>query len=194
MRCTAASNHDHMKHLRFLLVSLFILGTRWYDFMSTRTFQPVMAGAKDPASFTGAGWSGATMLVFCLTLYAVYALYVSTYKQYNLFPKKRGLSLKELAPYVYLGKPGRWTAILWHFPKSFTRFTMVFGSILAWGLVWAGAVTTAMWLLIRHTDWYYPNYHYPVLVYLLILLGMLMVILAYFKSLYSKYQAHAIIN
>ena len=173
-----------MKHVVFCLLGAGIMATRIYDYLATRNFR-MKAGEKAHLLPEGQGFS---LILFLITVYIIYALYVSFYRRVNLFPTKKGMSFREFIPYAYLGYKDKWRALLWKIPDSFSRFNSFFGPILAWSLFWAGMVTTAMWLLINNTKWYYPDYHNPLVIYLIMLAGVLLVSTLHFTNLYRQYK------
>ena len=173
-----------MKHVTFIFLCLGIIGTRIYDFFATRQFR---SESTTKAHLLPQG-QGFSILLFIVTLYILYALYISYYRRINLFPGRKGMTFREFIPYAYLGYKDKWRALLWKIPGSFSRFNSFFGPILAWSLLWAGVVTTFMWLLINKTSWYYPRYHNPLFIYLIMLFGVLVVTAIHFTNLYRQYK------
>jgi hypothetical protein len=179
-----------MRHLKFISLLLFIILTRVYDYVSTKQFTPNLNQESNPlVTIVGLKWNGLTIVLSLLTLYAIYALYISIYKSDNLLPQEKGLTFKEFVPYFYLGYKDSLKSVFWKMPKTATRFNAIIGQILTLALVWAGFLSTVMWLLIKHTDWYYPEYHKPPLLYSLILLGILTAAYLFLKNSYKRYVA-----
>ena len=147
-----------MKHFKFFSLVVFILGTRVYDYVSTKQFTPDLEKEINPlASIGGLEWKGITIILLLLMLYVIYALYIRTYKGDQLLPIAKGLSFKEFIPSFYLGHKDNLGAIFWKLPKGATRFHSMIGQILMQALVLAGVLSTTMWLLIKYTNWYSPN-------------------------------------
>ena len=174
-----------MKYLVFLIVSIGIIGTRIYDYVTTRKFR---TEPEQKANLLPEG-QGFSVLLFIITLYIIYAFYISYFKRIpDLFPKKKGMRFRQFIPYCYLGHPDKFRSLLWKTPNSFSRFNSFFGPVLAWSLLWAGMVTTAMWVLINNTRWYYPAYHNPLTIYLIMVGGVLPITFIHFASLYRQYR------
>jgi hypothetical protein len=177
-----------MKHVVFFIVSTGIIGTRIYDYIATRKFRTESA---QEANLLPEG-QGFSVLLFIITLYIIYAFYISYFRRIpDLFPKKKGMRFREFIPYCYLGYPDKFRALLWKIPNSFSRFNSFFGPVLAWSLLWAGLVTTAMWILINNTGWYYPAQHHPLTIYLIMVAGVLVVTFTHFANLYRQYRRQA---
>ena len=174
-----------MKQLVFIIVSIGIIGTRIYDYLATRRFR---ADSEEGANLLPQG-QGFSALLFLITLYIIYAFYISYFRRIpDLFPKKKGIKFREFIPYCYLGYRDKFRALLWKIPNSFSRFNSFFGPVLAWSMLWAGVVTTSMWFLINKTRWYYPAYHNPLTIYLIMVVGVVLITFLHFAILYRQYR------
>jgi len=179
-----------MKTIKFTAVTIFIIATRAYDYMCTQAFTPDLSKESNPlVSVFGFHWTRLMTILIVLGIYVIYAYYVSLFSTVNILPAEKGLSFKEFATYVYLGHQDSWLAILWKLPNSFTRFNVACGSVLCYTVVWAGVITTGMWLLINNTNWYYQSYHKPGTIISIIILGGFTIMYLNFKKLYRNYCA-----
>lgn len=177
------------KHLKFTLILTGILLTRAYDAYCTALFTPDLKREANPlASVFHVQWGGLLLIVGCMLLYVVYALYINMYKQVNLFPAQKHLSFGQFVVHSLYGPGERWTAFLYKLPADKQKMHYVFGYILSYGLLWAGLVTTVMWLLINHTATYYTQYHSYKGTVSLVLGGVAVVIYYYFNELYNAYK------
>jgi glutamine amidotransferase PdxT len=77
-------------------------------------------------------------------------------------------------------------ALLYKFPKDLNRMNNWMGIVLTQGLVFAGGVSTTMWLFINYTD-FYKNMHSAQLVYSILILGFLAIIYFWNKKMYATY-------
>jgi hypothetical protein len=177
------------KHLKFALILTGILLTRAYDAYCTALFTPDLKREGNfLASVFHLQWSRLLFIIGCLLLYVVYALYINTYKQVNLFPAQRNLSLGQFVVQALYGPGEKWTAFLYKFPVEKQKMHYVFGYILSRGLLWVGVVTTMMWILINHTATYYTRFHTYTGTMGLVLGGVAVVAYYYFKQLYNAYK------
>lgn len=166
-----------------------------YDYVSTKNFTPDLSKETNPLVYIGGlKWNALTIILVILTMYVIYALYISIYKNHKLLPNRTGLSFKEFVPYYYFGNEERLSSLFWKFPKSFMRFNAIMGAILAGALVFAGIISTTMWILINYTTWYYPGLHFPPLLYGLILIGAVAAGYLHFRNSYAKYQSSSVCN
>lgn len=179
-----------MKHIKFLLITLGILLTRGYDYISTRNFTPDLSKEANPlVSIFGFKWIGLTITLIILTIYTLYTLYVNTYKKIDILPKEKGLSFKKFTLLVYLGYKARWVDLLYKLPNNLSRFNYVFGHILSRSLLWAGLITTVMWILIHTSKKYASTYHNVLFIYGIIIIGCFIISYLYFRKLYKIYKA-----
>jgi hypothetical protein len=178
------------KHLKFTLILTGILLTRAYDAYCTALFTPDLKREGNLlASVFHLHWSGLLLSMGCVLLYVIYALYINTYKQINLFPAQRQLSFGQFVAQALYGPGASWKAFLYKFPADTQKLHYVFGYILSRGLLWAGVVTTIMWVLINHTATYYTHFHSYSGTMSLILGGVAVVAYYYFNQLYTAYKS-----
>ena len=177
------------KHLKFVLILTGILLTRAYDAYCTALFTPDLKQEANPlASVFHIQWSWLLLIIGCVLLYVGYALYINMYKQVNLFPTQKHLPFGQFVVQTLYGPGARWTAFLYKLPADKQKMHSVFGHILSYGLLWAGLVTTVMWLLINHTATYYTQYHSYKGTVILVLTGVAGVAYYYFSQLYIAYK------
>ena len=176
------------KNLKFIFTATWILLSRSYDAYCTYALTPDLSKEANPlVSIVGiSSWTTLLVILSLLTIYAIYAYYVSLYRPMNLTPKEEGYSFGDFVAFVYLGHKDSWTSVLYKFPRSFTRATNYFGHLLTKGLVFAGVVSTIMWLLINHTE-FYKSIHSAALIYVVLVVGILMIAYDWNKKLYQQY-------
>jgi len=182
-----------MKKVYFVLLSLWILFSRAYDTYSTYLYTPDLSREANPlSSILGLGWRPLLFIVGGLTLYALYCFYVHTFRSFDFLPTEKGYSLEEFSTYVFLGRKERWWALFYKRPNSLKRLNHYLGHFLTLFLAYAGIVSTVMWLLLNHTDWY-PNYHRASIIYTLIIVGCLLIGFYSNYQLYRKYQQKTVL-
>ena len=175
------------KSLKFTLVSAFILLTRSYDAYATYQFTPDLTREANPlSSVFGLGWTPLLLIIGSLTLYCIYAFYLRMFRSTEFLPTQKGLDFQAFSVSLYLGKPGRWVDMLFKLPTSGNRFNQYMGDFMTICLVFAGIVSTLMWLGIRHTAWY-PPLHSATLIYGILVVGCIALILIRSKQLYNQY-------
>ena len=111
----------------------------------------------------------------------------------NLLPKEKGYTFSEFVAYTYLGYKDKWTAILYKLPRDINRFNHWMGHNLTQGLVFAGFVSTIMWLLINYTN-FYKNIHSVTLIYSILIIGFLSIIYIWNKRMFRRYLAETTEN
>jgi hypothetical protein len=131
-------------------------------------------------------WTTLLVILSLLTIYSLYAYYISLYRPMNLTPKEEGYSFGDFVAFVYLGHKDSWTSVLYKFPRSFKRATHYLGHVLSKGLVFAGAVSTIMWLLINNTE-FYKSIHSAAMIYVILIVGTLMIAYDWNRKLYKQY-------
>lgn len=177
-----------MKSIKFILIVGFILITRLFDYTSTYIFTHDLAKETNfLVTIANFEWSGMIFVLMLIIGVSIYGLAISTFSSYSIYPKVPNLHYKEFVTYIYLGYQGKWTELFYKAPDSFTRFIIIFGPIPAYSLVWAGSITTTMWILINQTDWYLANHHNPMIIYLFIIAGVLLVAQLRLYYLYKIY-------
>ncbi len=177
------------KTIRFSVVTIWILFSRSYDAYCTYQLTPDLSKEANPlVSVLGLTWTPLLIVIGLLSLYAIYAFYVSVFKPMDLLPEEEGLSFREVSTFVYLGKSDHWLSILYKYPKSLSRFNQVIGHALTKCLVFAGIVSTVMWLLISYSN-YYQTMHSAPLIYTILVLGCIAIIYQWFRSMNRKYTA-----
>jgi hypothetical protein len=177
------------KHLKFTLTLIWILFSRTFDAYNTYKHTPNLDKEANPiVSLVGiSSWTLLLGILGALTLYVCFAFYRSTYHPLDLEPKEKGLTFASFAAYLYLGKPTHWTAMLYRFPKEIKRLHHYFGSFLTPCLVYAGIISTVMWLLIHYSD-AYRAIHTAGRVYFFLIAGCIQIIFSMNWSCFKSYQ------
>lgn len=175
------------KTLKFTLTSAWILLSRGYDAYCTSQFTPDLSREANPlVTVLGLTWTPLLLTVGALTLYSLYAYYLATFKRENLLPSESGWTFSNVAAYAYLGRKTEWPAIFYQLPRELWRFNQYTGHVLPRFLAFAGVVSTLMWLLIHHAD-FYKKIHSPALVYSILILGCVGLAYQWNRTLFRKY-------
>jgi hypothetical protein len=179
-----------MKKLRFAVITSWILFSRIYDYYCTYLLTPDLSKEGNPLVTVGGIYSWTPLLIIfsVLTIYTIYAYYVSVFRSMNLLPKNKGFSFGNFVAYVYLGYKDSWTAIFYKFPKDINRLNNYLGHLLSKFFAYAGVVSTIMWLLINNSD-YYKTIHSAPLLYSIMIGGCINIFYLWNKSLYRQYLA-----
>ncbi len=176
------------KVIKFSLVTLWIVLTRAYDAYSTYQYTPDLSQEANPlSSVLGLSWVPLLSIISLLLIYCIYAYYQSEFKSFNFLPSESGYTLSELSTYLYLGKKAHWTSIFYSLPNEGKRFNHYMGTLMPPCLVFAGVVSTIMWLLINYTDWYLA-YHSATAIYLILILGGIAIVGRWNWKMYHQYQ------
>lgn len=175
------------KKTQFILVSCWILATRFYDAYSTYQFTPALDKEANPlVSVLGLGWTPLLAIISILTLIIIYAYYLVTFKSFDLTPKVRGYSLKEFISFTYFGTKENFVQIFYKIPKGRKRLLFYVGNLFPSMLSFAGLVSTLMWLGINYYEPYY-NFHKAQYIYILLIISCLFIIYNWYKKMYNKY-------
>lgn len=175
------------KTLRFAAITIWIIFSRAYDAYCTYQHTPDLSKEANPlVSVLGLTWTPLLMVITILSLYAIYAYYRTVFSPMNLLPVEKGLSFREVSTFVYLGKSDHWVSLLYKYPKSISHLNQVIGHTLAKCLVFAGVVSTIMWMLINHTE-FYLQYHSAPLIYGILVAGCIIIIYRWFATMYKHY-------
>lgn len=71
-------------------------------------------------------------------------------------------------------------------PKDINRFNHWMGQTLPQCLSFAGLVSTMMWLLIHHSD-YYKSIHSATMIYIFLISGCIVIIYSWNKKIFKQY-------
>lgn len=182
------------KNTKFTLVVLWIVGSRSYDAYCTNRLTPTLEKEGNPlVSIFGLSWTPLLLILSLLTVYVLYTFYLATYKKRDLLPQEKGYTLSNIIAYTYLGKKENWTAILYQLPKDLNRFNHYMGHLMTRCLVFAGIVSTAMWLLINHVD-FYRQVHSATVIYSILVLGCITIIYQWSNEQYRTYLRNTGVN
>jgi Kef-type K+ transport system membrane component KefB len=175
------------KKTKFTITTAWILLTRSYDAYCTNQLTPDLSKESNPlVSILGMTWTPLLITLGLLTIYLIYAYYISVFKPKDLLPTEKGYSFSEFVAFIYLGRKDNWTAIFYKLPKDLNRFNHWMGHFLTQGLVFAGLVSTIMWILINNTD-YYKTIHSVTLIYSILIFGCLAIIYNWNRTMFKKY-------
>ena len=173
--------------IKFTSITIWIILSRAYDVYATSQFTPDLSKEANPlVSIFGLNWGPLLFIIIGVLLYTFYTLYINTFKKYDLLPAEKVLKFSEFMTYVYLGKKDKWFSILYKFPKDIKRLNYLMGYWLSRTLVFAGIISTIMWILINYTDFYYPKFHKTAVLYSILIIGTLLIWIDFCKKLYKK--------
>ena len=86
---------------------------------------------------------------------------------------------------MFLGKKSSWLKIFYRFPKDIKRFHYFFGNLFVRYLVYAGIISTVMWILINNSE-FYKDIHNHLVIYGVLTAGILIIVYQDFKTKYNK--------
>jgi hypothetical protein len=176
------------KNLKFIAVTAWILFSRSYDAYCTHTLTPDLSKEANPLVTVGgvSSWTVLIVILSILTAYALYTFFIRTYKPMNLFPEEKGYSFSHFVGYLFLGKKEPWTSTLFKYPSDMKRLNNYMGVILTRCLVFAGIVSTTMWIFIHNSE-YYRSVHSAPIVYSILIAGCLGIVYQWNKTEYKLY-------
>lgn len=176
------------KGLTFLIVSFLLLSTRAYDAYSTYQYTPDLSHEANPlVSLLGLSWIPLLIVLSLLMLYCLYAYYVSTFEAFDFAPEEKGYSFSEFTTYSYLGRKAHWSAMLIQLPRDAKRFHHYMGQLLTRCLLFAGFVSTLMWILIQYVPGYLGNFHSAKIIYMILGVGSVFIICQWSHKQYKSY-------
>lgn len=174
--------------VKFTITTIWILLTRGYDAYSTYQYTPDLSNEANPlVSILGFNWTPLLIVVGVLSLYAIYCYYETTFRNYDLYPEEKGYSLSHFVGYLYLGKKQEWISLLYKFPKDLKRLNHFMGHLLTKFLVFAGFLSTLMWLLLNYSE-FYNEIHSAKMIYSILILGSILISYLWFLKNYKEYQ------
>ena len=176
------------KQIKYFLIVSWILLTRSFDAYCTMKFTPNLDKESNPlVSIFGFTWVPLLITLGLLTLYVTYVYYLVIFKSFDLQPKEKGFSFSQFIAFTYLGRKDSWTAMLYKFPKDLKRFNHWMGSNLTSCIVYAGFVSTIMWLLIYSSE-FYKDIHSATLIYSILVIGSVLLIYNWNRRQFLKYK------
>ena len=176
------------KKTKFFLITIWIFLTRGIDLYATAKFTPYLSREGNPlVSVGGLSWTPLIIIIICLVAYSIYALYISTFKNYDVLPTEKGLNFGDFFAFIHLGKKGHWTSVLYRLPSDIMRWTQIVGYLSSTGLVFAGLATTLMWIMIYYIPGFYESYYNLNAIYSIILIGSIAIWTNYYRGLFKKY-------
>ncbi|NNE28628.1 MAG: hypothetical protein HKN16_03280 [Saprospiraceae bacterium] len=175
--------------IRFFFTSLFIILSRAYDAYSTFGYTPDLENEANPlVSWLGLGWTPLLIVITILMVYSIVVYYLATFRPVDFFPKETGFNFEEFSTFIYLGKKDKWLSYFYKIPDSLGRFNNYMGIFMTRCLVFAGIVSTIMWLLIKYTESYLEHFHSARLIYVILIVGGILVMWAGHRQLFRQYQ------
>ena len=177
------------RKVKFAMVTTWVLLTRSYDAFCTSQLTPDLSKESNPlVSVLGMTWTPLLITLALLTIYGIYTYYISVFKTQKLLPDEKGYTFSNVAAYTYLGYKDNWPAIFYKFPKDLSRFNHYMGHTLMRCLVFAGFVSTLMWLLIKYSD-AYKTIHSATAIYSILIIGSAAILYHWNKTMYKQYLA-----
>ena len=178
-----------MKRLKFFIILFWMLFSKSYDAYCTFEHTPDLSKEANPlVTVLGFDWDLLLLVIGCLTLYTCYTLYLISFKPVKLFPEEKGYSFSNFIAYMYFGKKSNLLSALYKLPSlKDKRFHYSFGNILVRYLVFAGFVSTIMWLMINNSE-FYRDIHNHFVIYGILISGTYIILYNYYKINYKKYQ------
>lgn len=174
--------------LKATLTITWIMLTRSYDAYSTYQLTPDLSKEANPlVSVVGVdSWSLLLIILGCITVYTLYAYITRIQHPMNLAPEEKNLSFSQFVAYIYLGRKDHWSAIFYKFPHQLKRLNQYMGEFMTKALVYAGFVSTLMWVLIHNSE-SYRSIHSPSLIYTVLIGGTLAIGYYWNAKMYKAY-------
>lgn len=174
--------------IKFSITVIWILLSRSYDAYCTNRLTPDLSEEANPlVTIIGIdSWFILLLILGFLTVYTLFAYYLSVFKPIRLLPFEKGYTLSNVIAYLYFGVKDNWPSIFYKLPKDINRFNHYMGHVMSKSLVFGGIVSTIMWILINYTE-FYKSIHSPILIYSILISGTIIIGYLWSKSLYSQY-------
>ena len=182
------------KKTKFILITTWILFSRSYDVYCTNQLTTELDRETNVlVSVLGFAWTPLLFTIGAITLYVIYTNYLTIFKPKNLFPPEKDYSFKDFVSYIYFGHKENFTSMLYKMPKDKSRINYLAGHILTICFVFAGILTTIMWLLIKYTN-YYKTVHSASVVYSILLIGCAVLMYEWYRREYKEYKKIVILK
>jgi len=180
------------KKLKFIITTIWLLFSRSYDAYCTYLLTPDLSKEANPlVTILGvSSWTPLLIILSVLTIYVIYAYFISVFRPMNLLPQEKGYTFSNFVAYLYLGVKDHWTSTLYKLPKDINRLNNYMGHILTKCLVFAGMVSTIMWVLINNSA-FYKTFHSAPLIYAILIIGCISITYNWNKSMYRQYLANS---
>jgi len=178
-----------MKKVKFTLIIFWMLFSKSYDAYCTFLHTPDLSKEANPlVTLFGFDWFLLLLVISLLTLYTCYTLYLISFKPVKLYPEEKGYSFSNFIAYMYFGKKSNLLSILYRIPSfKDKRAHYSLGNILARYLIFAGLVSTIMWLLINNSE-FYRSIHNHLVIYGILFSGTFIIMYNYYKTNYKRYM------
>lgn len=175
------------KLTRFLLISSWIVFTRFFDLYSTYNFTPDLSREANPiVSVFRLNWWSLIIIIGIITVYIIYVYYCRLFKYGSLFPSKKNLNFIEFITYLVTGESGHWTTIFYKLPTKNNRINNLLGHILPRILSYVGVITSLMWIL-TDIPKLYEEYYSPIYIYASLILGSFIIVILWLRRSYKEY-------
>jgi len=180
------------KNFKFTITIIWLLFSRSYDAYCTYLLTPDLSKEANPlVTILGvSSWATLLIILSVLTIYVIYAYFICVFRPMNLLPHEKGYTFSNFVAYLYLGVKDHWTATLYKLPKDINRLNNYMGHILTKCLVFAGVVSTVMWVLINNSA-YYKTIHSAPLIYAILIIGCISITYNWNKSMYRQYLTNS---
>ena len=123
--------------------------SRWFDGYSTYNHTPDLTKEANPlVSIFGFGWTPLLIVYILAVAYVIYTYLVANFNTYDLMPSEKGYSFSHCIGYIYTGTTQPWGVLFYKYPKKLIRLHHYVGHLVTRCLVFAGFISTIMWLLI----------------------------------------------
>jgi len=178
-----------MKKVKFTLIIFWMLFSKSYDAYCTFLHTPDLSKEANPlVTLFGFDWFLLLLVISLLTLYTCYTYYLISFFPIKLHPKEKGFSFSNFIAYMYFGKKSNLLSILYRIPSfKDKRAHYSLGNILARYLIFAGLVSTIMWLLINNSE-FYRSIHNHLVIYGILFSGTFIIMYNYYKTNYKRYM------
>ncbi|MEY4659956.1 MAG: hypothetical protein RJB36_1722 [Bacteroidota bacterium] len=177
------------KYVKYILTIGWILFSRSYDAYCSVLLTPDLKKEANPLVTVGgiSSWTTIIVILSIVFIYVMYAFTIRTFRPMDLFPKEENLSFSNFVSFVYLGKKTHWTSILVKYPKDLRRLNQVLGELSSKFLVFAGLISTLMWILIHYSATY-RSIHQASIIYVLLIVGCLCIAYFWFLQQFKIYR------
>ena len=176
------------KTIKFIVISLWVVLTRVYDTYATYQFTPDLSQEANPlVSILGFSWSPLLVTILGLSIWVIYCFFKATFSSHKPIPEETNYNFSNFIGYIYTGEKQKWFSILYKLPSSFNRFNLIMGHLLTRCLVFAGMISTTMWLLLNHTE-FYKEIHSPYLIYSILVIGGVVICHHWFSTQFKRYN------
>ena len=179
------------KFLCFTAGTLWIGLSRAYDIYCTYDFTPDLQREANPlVTVLGIdNWFWLMLIIIPLIIYTIYAWYYRIYLLDLDYPEEKDLSFGDFMAYLYFNKRKKWYEMLYKLPLSLRQNHRIMSMLLPQGLMFAGVVSTIMWIGIRQQWSWYLELHSVPLIWAIIIIGTGAIFVLNCRKEYSVYKS-----